>query len=161
MKHLTLKDSDIDSILNPSLTIKHWEFQLGVGYVYEGLSDRIKFSKPYPEIGLKFWKLLHPDLHNLFCVDGNPKEWVNDLVTGDGRNVITGIVSAITAQYDVTLAIAVPIAALLLKYDFINFCRLATKQDVSREEIVDSIKKKTIEKKLLKPQKKGAKKKPN
>lgn len=144
-----LSEEDIDQVLNEKLPIKHWELQLGVGYAYEGYSGSAKFSKPYPEIGAKFWILIQGNLQNFLCEDGKPKEWLNDLISGDIRNAVTGIVSAITAQYNVTIAIAVPIAALVLKYDLISFCSTQFKKEIDIEEIKNQIKDKTIEKQIV------------
>lgn len=47
---------------------------------------------------------------------------MNELISGDIRNLAVGIISALTAKYDIAMGIAVPIAALIIKKQIIRFC---------------------------------------
>lgn len=125
MKKKEITENDILQISNDKLGILYWEFQLGVGLQYEYVeSDNIRFSAPYPEMGKELWKAFKCELYELLCVRDSetPKEWLNDLVTGDIRNLVLGIISAITAKYEVTMGIAVPLAALIIKTGILKYC---------------------------------------
>jgi hypothetical protein len=100
------------------------EFELGVALQYEYAPSGIRFSAPYSQMGKRLWNAFQKELFCIICDENNltPKEWVNDLIVGDIRNLATGIVSAITAKFDVTLGIAVPIAALIIKTGILNYC---------------------------------------
>ncbi len=130
---MNLTDKQIDEILNSNLTEEFWILQLGIGYIYEDVQSNARYSLPYNEYGIKLWFLLRREIYDLLCIENKPKEWVSDLIEGDIRNLIIGIVSAITAKYDVGLGIAIPIVALLLKSDIKSFCKI----NYSEKENVD------------------------
>jgi hypothetical protein len=125
MKKNEITENDILQISNDKLGILYWEFQLGVGLQYEYVeNDNGRFSAPYPKMGKELWKAFKYELYEVFCVtnSGTPREWLNDIVTGDIRNLIIGISSVITTKYEVTLGIAVPLAALVIKTGVLNYC---------------------------------------
>ena len=72
--------------------------------------------------GFTFWKKIEPEIYHFICYDKKPREWVNELISGDIRNLAVGIISALTAKYDIAMGIAVPIAALIIKKQIIRFC---------------------------------------
>ena len=45
-----ITNEHIDQILNERVSLKYWEFQLGVALKYEGVGPGISFSAPYPEL---------------------------------------------------------------------------------------------------------------
>lgn len=120
-----ISEADLKQFENlENLTDKHFIFSLGVGLQYEYSPPGIMFSAPYIEMGRKLWAAFKYELYDILC-DGEteePKEWLNDTVTGDIRNLATGIISAITAKYDVSIAIALPAAALVIKNGLLNYC---------------------------------------
>lgn len=71
---------------------------------------------------LRFGKKIEPEIYHFICYDKKPREWVNELISGDIRNLAVGIISALTAKYDIAMGIAVPIAALIIKKQIIRFC---------------------------------------
>jgi hypothetical protein len=123
-KQKVLKQEDIDQILNEKLPIEHWEFQLGVGLQYEYAPEGVRYSAPYPEMGKELWIVLKYELYGIVCKEETkePNQWVAELISGDIRNLIIGITSAITAKYNVTLGIAIPAAALIIKTGIGKYC---------------------------------------
>lgn len=120
-----LTEQQFRDLLNDNIPLGHWRLQLGVGLKYEGIKNRnVRYSAPYPEMGMLLWNSLQYEIYDWFC-DRNatkPKEWLNDLMVGDIRNLIVGIVGIITSKYDVTLGIAVPATALILKTGVLKYC---------------------------------------
>lgn len=143
-----LTDNDIDKILNDKLQLKYWELELGIGYVYENASEGCSYSAPYLELGEAFWLKIKASIHAFICESSEPKEWINDLMTGDIRNLIVGLVSAITSKYDVSMGIAIPIAALVVKTGVINFCKVEPLEEDTDINIKDIVKNRTIDKEL-------------
>jgi len=77
------------------------------------------------DIGRLVWQNIESDLYSLLCDSRakKPKQWVEDLVTGDVRNLLVGIIGAIATTYSIGLGIAVPAAALVVKRGIVSFCR--------------------------------------
>lgn len=119
---MTPSEKDLENILNDKLPEEYWVFQLGVGYVYYNVPDGIKFSKPYPELGKLFWNKIEANIHSLICEGGKPKSNIEELISGDIRNLAEAILSIVVTTYDVTLAIAIPITALVLRKGIHKFC---------------------------------------
>lgn len=128
---------EIDNILNPKLPIEHWEFSLGVGYTYENAPPGVKFSAPYLEIGKELWEAFQVELIDFLCVreEKKPKKWVNELITGDTRNLAVGLVTAISAEYSISIGIAVPVVALILKRKVTNFCKIEDKRELKGKNL--------------------------
>lgn len=141
---MNLNDDQINKVLNDNLGIDYWIFELGVGYVYETSPPNFRFSAPYVEYGKKLWDLLEPELHQFICNKDLPKDWINELVEGDVRDLLLGIVSAVTAKYDITLGIAIPIAALVIKKGIKNFCKLKFQDNNEKIDIKAIIKNKQL-----------------
>ena len=137
MEKKEITDDDISQIMNEKLGIEFWEFQLGVGLQYEYISAEVRFSAPYPEMGKKLWKAFKFELYELLCDRKlkTPNNWLNELISGDLRNLIVGISSAITAKYEVTLGIAIPLAALIIKSNVLNYCSDAPKK--SKKSVIE------------------------
>jgi hypothetical protein len=120
-------------------------FQLGAGFVYEGVPSDVRFFEDYYKKGLEFWDALRRELYLLFCdpEQKKPKLWVEDVISGDIRNLATGIIAAITAHFNVGLGIAIPAAAILVKRGMLSYC----------QEPPDSIPAGTVQQLLLEEQK--------
>ncbi len=119
--------------------MEHYIFSLGVGLHYEYCPPGIRDSAPYIEMGKKLWDAFKNEFYEVICnkVELRPREWMNDLISGDIRNLITGVVAAITAKYDVTIGIALPAAALLVKTGIFNYC--SQRPDNALESTVQQI----------------------
>lgn len=115
---------------------------LGIGFQYEYAPPNINFSVPYIEIGKKLLNSLEIELYDLFCdkASSKPKEWINELISGDTRNLIIGVLTAITSKYNVSLGIAIPAAALVIKRGMVNFCLTNPKEvkdSISVQKLLD------------------------
>jgi hypothetical protein len=97
-------------------------FAMGVSYVYHEAPRGKKYGADYPGIGRKIWSSLHYELHTLLCADGKPQGWVEEIVSGDIRNIAVGLVTVIATKLDVTLGVAIPAAALVVKHGLLDFC---------------------------------------
>ncbi|EJL6396847.1 hypothetical protein OKZ62_004337 [Vibrio navarrensis] len=118
-------------------------FELGVGYQYEFAPKDVRFSAPYPELGAKMWDALKFEMQAVLCVENSPKPWVQELTEGDLRDLVIGVLTAITSRYDITLGIAVPAASLIIKNRIGNFCSLSlSKPDKSVNELLQDMKSK-------------------
>lgn len=119
-----MNEDDIQLIIDETLSQQYWEFNLGIKLQYEWAPENIKYSAPYFEMGKELWEALNYELYDLLCdsKSNQPKIWLSDLLTGDIRNLIIGIGTAITSEYNVTVGIAVPVTALILKTKVLNFC---------------------------------------
>ena len=123
-KQEKIKQEKIDQISNEKLPIEHWEFELGVALQYEYASKGVRYSAPYPEMGKELWTALKFEFYEVLCnaETKEPSAYMTELISGDIRNIIIGITSAITAKYDVTLGIAIPAAALIFKTGIGKYC---------------------------------------
>ncbi|MCF7835050.1 hypothetical protein K9M48_03255 [Candidatus Gracilibacteria bacterium] len=123
-------------------------FNLGVGLQYEYASGNTRYSVPYLEMGKELWKAFNTELYELICNSSKKqsKERVQDIITGDIRNLAIGIVSTITSKYDVSIGIAIPVAALLIKKGISSYC---SKKPIKSKKTVTEIlsNKKTVFKK--------------
>lgn len=90
--------------------------------VFERKAPKRKPKYYYQLQGFTFWKKIEPEIYHFICYDKKPREWMNELISGDIRNLAVGIISALTAKYDIAMGIAVPIAALIIKKQIIRFC---------------------------------------
>jgi hypothetical protein len=98
-------------------------FAMGVSYVYHGETRAKKYKADYPGIGRRIWHSLHYELHTLLCADGKPAGWVEEVVSGEIRNIAVALVTVIATKLDVTLGVAVPAAALVMKHGLLDFCQ--------------------------------------
>lgn len=131
MTKIEITKEDIEKILNENLGVKYWELELGIGLQYEYQEEDIKFSAPYPEMGKELWKAFKSELYEVICdrEQKNPQKWIEELISGDIRNLIVGITSAITSKYEISLGIAIPLAALILKTNILLYCSVAPKKN--------------------------------
>jgi len=122
-RHYCLDDEVLNLVKQINLSDAYFEFKLGEGLVYEYSPPRGMFSMPYEEIGKDAWKIFQNEIHHMLCEDsGSPKSWVNELISGDIRVLILAIVSSITSKFDISLGIAIPIVALIIKKNILTFC---------------------------------------
>ena len=164
-----LSEKDLKQFDNlDKLTDDYFIFNLGVGLQYEYSPPGIKYSAPYVEMGKKLWGAFKYELYDLLCNSETkePKEWLNDAVTGDIRNLATVIISVITAKYNVSIAIALPAAALVIKNGLLKFCSiqpnkikatvsqiLLSKQSIHKKKVATKKDVKKINKPKAKPRK--------
>ena len=73
-------------------------------------------------------------MYYLLCDSKNkrPKDWVQELISGDIRNLLTGIIAVIASTYNVSLGIAIPAAALVIKKGLVNYCKTKPRKKIKR-----------------------------
>lgn len=108
--------------------------ELGAAVLEYPCPPGVRFSAPHESWGKRFWRSLEYEIHPLLCCDGKPQEWVSECIAGDIRNLSVGIITALVSTLGLTLAIAVPASALVIKKGVVAFCaktpRVAPKQSV-------------------------------
>ena len=80
---------------------------------------------PFLEIGKEVWAAAEYELHSFLCDAAKraPKQWVNEVISGDVRELTIAILAVLVASLYVPLSIAVPITALVIKRQLTAFCR--------------------------------------
>jgi hypothetical protein len=80
---------------------------------------------PYFEIETELWAAAEYELHSLLCdaAERTPKKWLDDVISGDVRELTVSILTILVASLHVPLSIAVPITALMIKKQLAAFCR--------------------------------------
>ena len=86
----------------------------------------------------------------MLCNNAEPKEFLNEFIDGEYRNLIEAIIPVIIAAYSVPIAIAIPIAALVTKKGINKFCKKHVKHIIESEEIKEIVENKTIESEVYK-----------
>lgn len=120
-----LTQQQIDTILDSSFDDHFWLFQIGVFTSAGGKETGDHgFNFPFYDRGSAYWKAIGPKLYQLLCDKEQlcPNKWSEELLSGDLREMIVLIVSAIVAQFDLAISLAVALVALLLKQGVGRFC---------------------------------------
>ncbi len=125
MKEIT-KDT-IDLIVSDKLDVQYWLGELSSVYISAHKLPITSFSNNI-HWGEKFWRKIEDELRSLLCDAGAPKQMIQEIISGDIRNLAQTILSIIVASYEISIAIAIPITALVLKRGINNFCK---KEDLS------------------------------
>ena len=83
---------------------------------------------------------IEAELRVALCADRKPKPWVEDLVSGDVRDLIIGLLTAMASTLSVPLAIAVPATAIVMKRGIAALCSGAPRPVPPRtaKQILDS-----------------------
>jgi hypothetical protein len=110
--------------------LKTAEFNLGVALQYEFAPPNVRFSAPYAKIGRELWLAIRYEVWGLLCErdQRSAKKWTEELIAGDARDLVVAFATLIASQLDVTLSIAVPAAALLVKRQVHSFCASAPRK---------------------------------
>jgi len=105
-------------------------FEIGVGLQYEYAPPNIQYSAPYIEMGKRLWHSLRYEIYLLLCDPKKkiPQKWVKELLDGEVRNLGLAIISAIASAYEVSVGIAVPVAAMVIKKKIPLFCKSTIKK---------------------------------
>jgi len=148
-KRIKLSEKDLDVALK-SLKKNDSDLyiSLGIGLVYEHAPPGVRYSAPYAKRGLDFWLEISSEMYYLLCDPKNkrPKDWVQELISGDIRNLLTGIITVIASTYSVSLGIAIPAAALVIKKGLVNYCKIKPRKKIKRTvKVILNEKKKSME----------------
>jgi hypothetical protein len=100
---------------------------IGNALSYMDSEHHIFYSTPPPyfEMGKELWAAAEYKLHSLLCdaAERTPKKWLDDVISGDVRELTVSILTILVASLHVPLSIAVPITALVVKKQLAAFCR--------------------------------------
>ncbi|MFZ2163044.1 MAG: hypothetical protein WAW02_12570 [Sideroxyarcus sp.] len=97
-------------------------FDLGVSYQYHHAPKGVAYSADYPNLGLRMWKSISYELYKRLCKNGRPQEWLSGIAEGDTRELAVALLTILVADIEVTLSVAVPAAALIIKDRLHKFC---------------------------------------
>jgi hypothetical protein len=126
MKKVELTEKQIDFILNENFDDNFWIYQLGRHLTKENdLFKDNEFIIDFYNIGFEQWLKFKNVLSDILCDRDNkiPKNWVEELISGDIRNLVIAIASILLSTYSIELSIAIPIIALIIKHDIKLFCK--------------------------------------
>jgi hypothetical protein len=113
---------------------------VGTALQYAFAPPGVKYSAPYLEMGKELWASAEYELHSLLCdgAERAPKKWLDDVISGDVRELAVSILTILVASLHVPISIAVPITALVLKKQLTAFCRRKPRKPRRRMlEIID------------------------
>jgi hypothetical protein len=123
-------------------------FELGTALQYEFAPRRIRFRASYSRMGKELWKAVQYDLYKIICdPDTNePRLYVEELVSGDIRDLGVSIFTILVSQLSIPAAIAIPLVALILKVGLRKYCSLEPKPPRRSYKDILSSKKNDMEK---------------
>jgi hypothetical protein len=120
------KRSPVDEILTQSgLPEGAIVLNMGIALQYAFAPPGVKYSAPYFEMGKELWTSAEYELHSFLCDAAKraPKKSLEDVVSGDIRELTVSVLTILVASLHVPLSIAVPITALVVKKQLAAFCR--------------------------------------
>ena len=125
MAKIKLTEIQFSNIVNPNFDENFWFFELGRVVDLDNVDIDNEFLTDFYSKGINLWENYKRKIAELICDTDNkiPKEWVNDLITGDIRNFVTTLLTLLVSTYSIELSLAIPLVALVLKHDIKNFCK--------------------------------------
>jgi hypothetical protein len=121
-----IDDETLKLIFSDRFTEEFWLYQLGVNSEKKDIDNRHAnlFIYSFYEVGKTLWKKYESDFRKYICDEekGEPNFIVKELIEGDIRNLAEKIIAILMATYSIELALAIPIAALILKKGIKDFC---------------------------------------
>jgi hypothetical protein len=123
MKGIT--DKTIELIKNENINSDIFFIQLGHASteVNESVGESELIYDFYKQ-GKSLWNKYKPELRSFLCdlEKGEPKQMVGELIGGDIRTLLETLATIIVAQFSIGLAVAIPLACLILKVKLKKFC---------------------------------------
>jgi hypothetical protein len=113
---------------------------IGIALRYAFAPPGVRYKAPYLEMGKELWVSADYELHSILCdpAERAPKKWIEDIISGDVRELTVAILTILVASLHVPLSIAVPTTALILKKQLAAFCRRKPRKPRrSLSEIID------------------------
>lgn len=113
---------------------------IGIALQYAFAPPGVRYKAPYLEMGKALCASAEYELHSLLCdsVKRTPKKWLDDIISGDVRQLAVAILTILVASLHVPLSIAVPITALVLKKQLAAFCRRKPRRPLrTMSQIID------------------------
>jgi hypothetical protein len=126
MKEIT--DEVIKLLENEKINNDFWYSQLGYA---QSLIDGKELSENdliynFYEQGKYLWNKYKSKIRELLCdlEKGEPKFIVSEAIGGDIRTVLKTLITIIIAEFSIVVAIALPLACLVIKSQINKFCSL-------------------------------------
>jgi hypothetical protein len=121
-----LSNETIDLIQSEKFNEDFWYFELGRAekIMYESVDIENQFMSSFLDNGQRIWQSYKDKVENILCdkTKREPKENIKELTTGTGKDLVVNIITLLTTTYSLTLAIAIPVAALILKKGINSIC---------------------------------------
>jgi len=132
---------------------------IGIALQYKYAPKGVRYQAPYSRMGKELWTAVQYDLYNIIC-DPKAKEprlYVEELISGDIRNLGVSIFTILVSQLSIPAAIAIPLVALILKVGVRRYCSLKPKRprrnskDIlsSKKSEMENFKKRRMKEKLI------------
>lgn len=125
MKEITNKT--VELVQNENVNMDIFFIQLGQASneVNESVGESELIYNFY-EQGKYLWNKYKPELRSFLCdlEKGEPKQMLGELIGGDIRTLLETLATILVAQFNIGLAVAIPLACLILKIKLKKFCSL-------------------------------------
>ena len=122
-----IKDETIELITSEVFNESFWLFELGRAEIITANKTDIdnQFMNSFYDNGQRLWQESKDKIVEALC-DRNknePREMIQELTSGNIKDIVVNIISLLTTTYSFTLAIAIPLCALILKKGINNICK--------------------------------------
>lgn len=119
-----LNNETIQLILSERTTEDFWLFQLGKSESSISIDGEHQFLNSFFDNGQRLWNFYQDKMKSALCDSSlhQPKEFVREITEGTVKEIVTSVVSVLCTTYSLSLAVAIPLCALILKKGINNFC---------------------------------------
>lgn len=123
---MEINEDTLDLILSDMMNESFWYFELGRNSTSPSSTGEHQFMNSFFDQGKKIWDSYKSNIQEIFCdkSTGEPNQYIKELIEGNVKDLIVNIISLLTTTYSLTLAVAIPLAALILKKGFYSICKL-------------------------------------
>lgn len=124
MNEPILSREQLNTVLNENLNEHFWTFQLAVGAKESFNTSDNDFSFNFYEKGKELWAKYLPLLKSIICDKERKiiKPVFDEVVLGNVRELVMLVYTLLTGDHNLTAAIAIPLVALIVKYNLQEFC---------------------------------------
>ena len=119
----SLTNQQIETVLNGNLDENFWIFQLAQGSTDVKGKDN-DFSFPFYEKGKELLIKYKPTLKSILCdkEQKNISTTIDEIILGNIRELVVYIYSMLTGEHNLVVGIAIPLTAIVIKYNLHKFC---------------------------------------
>jgi dCTP deaminase len=122
-----LNDQTIELITSEDFDENFWLFELGKSAAaeHESLDVDNQFMSSFFDNGKKLWEFYKNKVQDALCdkQKNEPKEFVQEITSGNIKDIVVNVISLLTTTYSISLAIAIPLCSLALKKGIHNICK--------------------------------------
>lgn len=121
-----LNNETIQLLMSDRCTEDFWLFQLGKSQVPISMDSDHQFMNSFFDNGQKLWAFYQEKLKDFLCDRAlcEPKDFIKDITDGTSKEIITAIVTGLCSTYSISLSVAIPLCALVLKKGIGAFCNV-------------------------------------